>query len=418
MALWGVSMSTGRPEQPRRRITGFSARRAPGAAPPAGSLPDGARSQGILYGHDSLISEAEVTRALAETASVTRQPQVSEGALEAALRSSLDCLWLFSIPVRSAWRLPMAWFIGPFIVAMLPLALNGLLLLIHGSLALHTAEAFLWLLVFAGAQACALLAARVIWWRAVRDKQMIAELLPNERDDRHLAAWMRRWYSIPGQAISAIVLSGTGVLVLWLASPDVGPRLELGPVSYVAVAWTSATGGLVLYVFFMATLLSFEIGKCGPLDLHPWDPAATPGVRTLSRGYLYCLALLIVLAGGLETVATTVPGYHESQVLRAFTIGFAVFAVLCGLFVTLFPHAIIAHATYIRKIETITMIDAEIGDIRSSMHSDHGRLVTLVWLRAQVLGSPALPIRVPWLVPMLAALVGPLLAFLLALKHF
>lgn len=407
-------MSTDRPEQPRRRITGFSTRRAPGSAPPA-EPPDDV-SWGLEYGRASLLKAAQTTKALAEKGSVPKPSRTAEGSTEAALCSSLDCLWLFSTPVRIAWRLPWAWFIGPFIVAVLPLALNGLLLLTHGSFALHTLSAFVWLLFFAGAQAGALLSARVIWGRAVRDRQLIADLLPGDGADAHLAAWLRRWYSIPWQAISAVVLSGLGVLVLWLASPNVGPRLELGPVSYVAVAWTSATGGLVLYVFFMATLLSFEIGACGPLELHPWDPAATPGVRTLSRGYLYCLALLIVLAGGLETVATTVPGYHESQVLRAFTIGFAVFAVLCGLFVTLFPHAVIAHVTYVRKIQTITLIDEEIDDIRALMKSDHGRLGVLVWLRAQVLGSPALPIRVPWLVPLLAALVTPLLAFLLTLK--
>jgi hypothetical protein len=68
-------------------------------------------------------------------------------------------------------------------------------------------------------------------------------------------------------------------------------------------------------------------------------------------------------------------------------------------------------------METLILIDREIGDIQSTMKSDHGRLAVLVWLRGQVLGGRVLPIRVPWLVPMLAALVGPLLAFLLALKH-
>jgi hypothetical protein len=366
---------------------------------------------------------------LAETARLVGPDQgnvpVETSETASVLRSSLDCLWVFSVPVRiSHWRkpksyrhLPKPWFTGAILLAILPLLLNGLLWLIHGGWALHSAKAWLWLSIFAGAQASILLAARMMWGRVVRDIPLIVRMLPDDPADSNIAAWIRKWYSIPWQAMLAAVLAGLGVSVLRLAEPDVRPHLELGPVSYIAVAWTSITGALVFYVFLMATLLAVKIGACGPLDLDPWDPATTPGLRTLSRGYIYCLVLMIVLAGGLETAAIVVPGYRESMALRGFVVGFAAFTVLCGLFVTLVPHSVIAHLTWVRKMETLILIDGEIGDIQSTMKSDHGRLAVLVWLRSQVLGGRVLPIRVPWLVPMLAALVGPLLAFVLALKH-
>ena len=167
----------------------------------------------------------------------------------------------------------------------------------------------------------------------------------------------------------------------------------------------------------MAILITFAIQDCRPFMLDPWDPANTPGLRTLSRGYVYCVMCIIVMTAGVELVATRVPGYRASHVLAAFVVGFPIFGVLCGFLVGLLPHLAIYQMTYIAKTKTTAIIDDTIGDVRTSMREDYERLATLLRLRSQVLAAPGLPIRVPWLVPMIVALVGPLVAFLVSLKR-
>lgn len=83
----------------------------------------------------------------------------------------------------------------------------------------------------------------------------------------------------------------------------------------------------------------------------------------------------------------------------------------------LLPHLAIYRMTYAGKIQTTASIDEAIGDVKTALSDDYGRLATLVGLRNQVSAAPALPIRAPWLVPLLAALIGPLVAFLLTLSR-
>lgn len=413
-------MATEGPERSGRRKSGIVQPRVPEPAASAESLVQHIVSLANVGAQAIAAPSGDAAQALidSERAASGDTSISSEKTPEAvlAMLATLDGLWAFSLPAYPIRRwIPGSWWLGPILSGLLPLALNGLLTLIWGSVALHSGLAWAWLTIFAVTQAGALLSARILWGRLIRDMPDIVSMLPAPNYDRELARWIRSWCSIPIQSVVALSPAGLGACVLWLASPAVGPRLELGPASYISVALASFMGGLVLYVFVMATLILTKIQHCGPLLLDPWEPASTPGLRTLSRGYIYCLCLVIVIAAGLEMVATSVPGYGESDVLKAFVIGFPIFAVLCGLFVGLLPHIIIAHLTYDGKMKTTAAIDESIGDIKS-VFTDHMRLATLVWLRNQVSATPSLPMRAPWLVPLIGALVGPLLAFLLTLK--
>jgi hypothetical protein len=403
-------MSADGPAHRRRRSTGIFRLFVPMPAPPADALPDLSEAK-----------PAEITaapRRAREPASADssdrpfRPPDAS-----AAIVESLSRLWAFAIPTRLVfWQASGDWWPGPIISGTLPLILNAILLLAYGNIALRTAEAWEWLVIFAITQAGALLLGRLLWARLVRDMPLIATMLPDKSANDKLSDWIRSWCSVPKQAVAGGGLALLGAFVLKLASPVVGRYLELGPVSYITVVWTSFMMGLLLYTFSMAVLITWKVSKCGPLRLEMWDPAGTPGLRSLSHGYVYCVCMIIVFAAGLELAATRVPGYRTSNVLGAFIVGFPIFAVLCGLLVSILPHAIIAHLTYVSKRQSMVMIDESMGDIGRSIGSDHGRLVTLVWLRSQVGSAPSLPIRAPWLVPVMAALLGPLVAFLLTLN--
>jgi hypothetical protein len=351
------------------------------------------------------------------TAGPSRRSPATEPDSVVAINETLNSLWAFSIPTRTLGRgFRGNWLVGAVISGVWPLLVNGVLVLAYGRIALHSRAAWLWLTIFAVTEISGLLAARILWGRLIRDMPLISSMLPNEDAHKQFAAWVRSWSSGLWQAVSGFTLAALGAFVLWLASPAVGQHLELGLASYIAVAWTSFMGGLVIYVFVMVTLMTFKMRDCGPLDLDEWDPARTPGLVTLSRGYVYCLGAIIVMAAGLEIVATRVPGYQDSMVLGAFVVGFPIFAVLCGIFISLLPHIAFARMTYDCKVTTIEAIDEAIGGLRELTSGDHGRIATLVWLRNQVSGAANLPIKAPWFVPLAAALVGPLVAFLLTLK--
>ena len=418
-------MSTDRSARPRRRRSEGVSYDAPEPALSAQMAVENVTARNDAHGQAEVLAEpqalVEAELALGDEldagGKLTTSPSESSEAVS-AIAYCLDGLLVFSIPVRILyWPIRGAWWLGPILTGALPLILNGALTLIYSRIALHTAAAWGWLTIFAVTQTGALLAARVLWGRLVRDMPIIAMMLPDEPSERKFATWINSWCSAKLQMVAGFALGGLGAFVLWLASPTVGQHLELGLVSYITVAWTSFMGGLILYAFVMATLITYEIGNCGLLILDQWDPANTPGLRTLSRGYIYCLCLLILIAAGLEIVATRVPDYQASYVLGAFVVGFPIFAVACGLFVSILPHITIERLTYASKMKTRALIDEEIGDVRASMAADHGRLVTLIWLRNQVVAAPGLPVRAPWLVPLMAALLGPLVAFLLALKR-
>jgi len=415
-------MATDRPARPPRQESGVLSQRVPKPAEPAEPSPDRVNSRAEERGQATTGAEGQAAQVLVEPeTAIGNEPDTPRrGASEAvaAILASLDGLWVFSIPIRTIhWRIPGSWWLGSVLSGAWPLILNGLLTITYRRIALHTGSAWVWLTIFAVTQTGALVASRILWGRVVRDMPIIVMMLPGQDGDRRLADWIRSWCSVPLQAVAGFTLSALGGLVLWLASPVVGQHLELGPVSYVSVAWTSFMGGLVLYAFVMATLMTFQIQNCGPLTLDPWDPASTPGLKTLSRGYIYCLSIVIIIAAGLEMVATKVPGYRDSFVLGIFVVGFPIFAVLCGLFVGVLPQLAINHITYVSKMRTVGLIDEAIGDVSTSMSKDHGRLATLVWLRGQVSAAPGLPLRAPWLVPLGAALIGPLVAFLLTVKR-
>jgi hypothetical protein len=414
-------MSTDRPEGARRK-PGILPSRVPKPAPPAELLAQSAVPPASAGGPFSAMTEAQAALAPVESEFVMGDelgiPRDGKSESAAAMLASLESLLVFSIPTRTLhWKVPGNWWLGAILSGSWPLILNGVLDLTYGRFALHTGEAWLWLTIFAVTQAGALLAGRILWGRLIRDMPIIVEMLPGEAADHKLAEWIRSWCALPLQAVAGLAVSGLGAFVLWLASAAVGRHLELGPVSYISVAWTSFMGGLALYVFVMATLITLEIQFCGPLVLDPWDPSSTPGLRTLSRGYIYCVSVVIVIAAGLEVVATRVPGYQGSHALGVFVVGFPIFTVLCGIFVGLVPHLAISHMTYLGKMKTADLIDKAIGDINASMNKDHGRVATLVWLRSQVSSTPGLPMRAPWLVPLAAALIGPLVAFILTLKR-
>jgi hypothetical protein len=415
-------MATDRPNRPRLKtsILSWRVRRlAPSTAPTAEPMTS------RIGGHGQDASQAEA--AYATRVPIDSELTVGNGPgtthektsqAVAAINASLDDLWVFSIPTRIVHRLiPGGWLIGLILTGAWPLILNGILTLTYPHMAVHSGAAWAWLTTFAATMTSALLAARVLWGRLIRDMPLIVSMFPTQEADHKLAAWIRSWFATSFQVLCGLVPSALAAFMLRLASPIVAQHLELSPVSYISVAWAGFITGLILYVFIMVSLMIFVIQHCGPLILDPWDPANTPGLKTLSRGYVYCLIVLIVFAAILEIAATKIPDYQTTLVLEAFVVGFPIVAVVCGLVVAFLPHLAIYNMTYAGKMRTTAIIDESIGDVKTSMSHDHGRLATLVWLRNQLSAAPGLPIRVPWLLPLVAALLGPLVAFLLTLKR-
>lgn len=304
---------------------------------------------------------------------------------------------------------------GSLITAAWPAALNGVLELVHSRAALRTLGAWTVLCTFLVLQFCVLLLAQYFWLGAERGMPAVLGLVPSANQQK-LVSWFFSWYRLVPQVLVGIGSAALGDAVLFLVTPTIQPKLEIGPMSYVSIAWSCALGGVALYTLARVARIVHALERLGPLHLDIWDPATTPGLRVLGSGYIGFLIVTVLMAGAIEEVAITISALSHSVVLSTFLDIFPVGAVLFGLFIGVLPQLDISRLTTAGKDRTIACIDRSIGDLGAALSGDAARLSSLLSVRAQVRSAPNLPVRMPWLLPLVGALIGPLLAYLASAK--
>jgi hypothetical protein len=169
---------------------------------------------------------------------------------------------------------------------------------------------------------------------------------------------------------------------------------------------------LFIYVLVLFSRVAFALERSG-LAMDHWEPASTLGVKELSGAYVALLGLIALSTLAAEIAATRVPGFDRAVALRAFLIGCPVCGAALGILVGVFPQLAIYRMIRMAKLEVAGEIDREVGDTQAALKGDLTRVTALVDLRAKVMGTQGLPFRAPWLIPLVAGLLGPLAAFLL-----
>jgi hypothetical protein len=123
---------------------------------------------------------------------------------------------------------------------------------------------------------------------------------------------------------------------------------------------------------------------------------------------------MVVGSLAIEVMGAEVPNHRHAPALRLFIITYPVLAVACGLLVGVVPQYVIYRVVIAHKWHTRQSIMRALGDLDEALRADPDRVKTFTELLQALTASANLPVRTPWLVPMTAALIGPLIAFLLA----
>jgi hypothetical protein len=298
-----------------------------------------------------------------------------------------------------------------------PLAIAALLQLCGPRIAFSSATPFFYILGFCSICFLATLAA----WQAIAQMFKLAEGIDElvgrgsieiervcTRYIRRLSWWRQTWVTIVGIAAGDAFLS--------ITSRSLVGHLEIKPASYVSVTMTSAIAANGFYLMITGLrLVSTALLSPGPKALLWHTPAQTPILRRLTM-YSGVLAMYAIVVTGLtELVASLVPARQHSLALKVLFIGFPIFSASCILLLLGFGHVIISTVVRRGKEVSLLRLDALIGEMDGLQEfpAIHHRK-DLLDIYTAVLRSPSLPYSLAAYVPLIAALVAPLTAYILA----
>jgi hypothetical protein len=340
----------------------------------------------------------------------SRIPQAEGGAVAAGFHDLL----VFGLPMHLGLGLPSIRYrllVGIAMASLWPLGLNVVLTWAGGG-AVHTASAWGWLALFCAGLMSILASAALAWDRLLHHwPDICAMLRPSARAD--LETWFRRRYRLAPQLVCGAAPALLGVSVLAVSTGPLRGQIEVNTVSYVTVGWVSFLGGLLIYVLVLFAGLAYELERSGPLCLDKWEPASTLGIQELSGAYVILLILITASTGVAEFATTRVPGFYHAIAIRAFLVACPIVGAVLGVTVGILPQRVIYRIILRAKLQAAEVIDEEVGEIPSALKQDLDKVNTLVALRAKMMSTPNLPFRAPWLIPLVAGLLGPLVAFLL-----
>jgi len=152
-------------------------------------------------------------------------------------------------------------------------------------------------------------AAFVSWTYAAARGRSIAALAPARRTSRALFGFIEPAYRKRlqlGLAIPVAAVSMGWISVQPLSGGSTAGRLLIVATSLI----TTIVIANDVYWLITAPLIAYFMLKPVPLDLRWNDPARTPGIRTLSEGYMFAASML-----ALAAVGVTLPGLLGAPIL-------------------------------------------------------------------------------------------------------
>jgi hypothetical protein len=346
----------------------------------------------------------------------------SEVAQPTVLRSVIDGGFdrvLVVRAARAAWREP-EWPESPLVavasaavVASVPIFVELVLLAADSGLALRTLRAQAWVVALSGFDTLALVLGWRTWTLLSRAGTSIDDLLATCTGRDQLTAWLAAALSARRQLVFAALSAAAALILLGLTQPAIEARLEMGPVSYVTMAWAGLIGGNCFY--WLVTLSEFGRRVLGRRDLNlVWhSPSSTPAIAQLSDmfGFLTLVVLIVFVAMELFNYAAS--RYGSSAVLSVlsdvFPVGFAVAALLAGLM----PHFFLYRTVRDARRSTLRALLPLTGDRPPSTPDAAALLHERIELYRLVETSPGLPFSTASMVQFAAAVLGTLLAFFL-----
>jgi hypothetical protein len=300
------------------------------------------------------------------------------------------------------------------IAASWPLLLELVLYFTARRYALVSLEAIGWVV----ATVLVNIAALVVTWRSWamlhEAGPSVDELLASSTGRARLAGWLAAQLGGWRQLAVSLLAAGGACAMLGLAQSAIQAQLEIGPVSYVAVAWTAFIGGNDAYWLIAVSRLGRRILRRRDLALVWHSPASTPGIVRLSTGYTFGTAAILLLAIGIELLALQVSRYGDSVVLRTASITFPVLAAAAALIFGVLPHWWLYQAVRDARREVLRHLCPPVA-VPPATPAEIAEAQARVSLYSMVESSPGLPFSTGSMVQYTAAVVSTLVGTLVVI---
>lgn len=341
-----------------------------------------------------------------------------DASLNQLFESGFDKVYLLLL-ARLGWR--FKWWpksitgaiLSCSLAASWPLALEFVLLPAAPGGALHSRLAILWVLAVCALNLLVMLCAWYAWRLLVQAAPSIDDLMVGCTGVDRISQWYAKTLSVIPQLVVSAAFSACSIAFLWLVSHAIESQLEIAPISYVALAWTSSLGANAVYWIAVNTEVIRRILRLRGLHLIWHSPASTPAITALSRGFGFCASAVLVAALSIEFLAFQVSSYGRDGLLSALTIFVPSFTGAITLFVGLAPHFWLYGVVREARQKALNSLERLIGDKPPSTRQEGERVYQHVRLYRLVEQSPGLPFSTAAMVQYAAAVLGSLVAYFL-----
>jgi hypothetical protein len=352
------------------------------------------------------------------------QAETSTGqpsSLVSVFTSALACVISLEI-ARALWMLKLwpktvaGMALSAIIAASLPLLAEAIALTAAPSIALHSGKAIAWIIALSILDTVGFLSAWFCMTLWVRAAPSVASLVAGCAGLDATLAWYSRTLSRRRQVIVSLTFTAIACTYVRLVQPVIATRIEISPISYVAVAWTAIIGSNMVYWLIINPEMIRRLLRLKGLNMIWHSPARTDAIERLSTGFAVTTVAWLAAALTTEFLAFQINHYGKSALLLSSTIIVPVVAGLLALVVGLMPHWSLYVVVRDARRRSLEFLSRAAGRRPPTSRDSIARVEGVIQLYRLVEGSPGLPFSNA-MVPYASAIVGSMAAYLLSLAH-
>lgn len=294
-----------------------------------------------------------------------------------------------------------------------PLLLEAVMRVAAPEYSLHTLRAITWVAALAFLDTLAILSAWFAWQLWVKAARSLEDLTAGCEDINSLIQWYARALSKKRQYVVSIIWAIVAVVFLRVVQHTISVKLEIGPVSYISVAWTGAIGANMVYWVIVNPEMIRRLLRLKHLNLVWYSPASTPAIAKLSGGLAFTTTAVVGAALTTEFLAFHLFRYGKSDFLTAATIFVPALAGILALVVGLLPHLRLYEVVRDSRRISLEKLRRLIQGHPPTSAVAARRGQGIIELYRLVEQSPGLPFSTAAIVQYAAAVLGSLVAYLL-----
>lgn len=280
-------------------------------------------------------------------------------------------------------------------------------------LALHTALAFTWLLALTFLNFVAFASAWFAFNLWIKAAPSLDQLTAGCQGSFRVIDWYINATSRGKQYLTSIVFSASSCVFVYFVSPALKAKLEIAPVSYVAVGWTAAIGANMVYWVVVNPELIRRVLKLEDLNLVWHSPASTPAVAKLSAGFGFTAMAILGAAVTTEFLAFKLTRYGSNPALDGAAIFVPIMTGVLAIFSGLMPHWWLYRVVRGRRRSTMEALSRLIRRNPPTSVKLVEQAKEVIELYRLVESSPGLPFSTAAMVQYAAAVLGSLVAYFL-----